>query len=554
MNNYQKIAELLYPNNKYTVDEILKKYPKRNLTDTQVVSRYAPSPTGYMHLGNFFQMFISYNLTRVTDGVFFLRIEDTDAKREKKDAVGVIYEILDRFGIRANEYQTLDGEDIGNYGPYVQSQRVEIYKAFAKKLVAEGKAFPCFCKKTEGKEDVLKLREHKFDNDDQKEYDPCRDLSFEEVEANIKEGKPFAIRLKTQNTGTERVKFYDLIKGEIDTKANAKDIILVKSDGVPPYAFAHAIDDTLMGTTIVVRGEEYISSTPAHMEIFDALGFKYVTYCHNPLICKIGDEGNRRKISKRYDPEADMRYYFDEGYPIESVLEYLLNLINSGFENWRRQNPDLSWKEFKFGVNDITAVAPIFDLVKLNDISKNVISRMKAEEVYNKTLEFAKEKDLEFVKVLEANKDLAINALNIDREIERPRKDITTYKEVKALYTYFFNEIFDKKELLSFDEKYSKESIVNFLTAYKDVIDVTVAKDVWFASVKEVAGNCGFATDNKAYKANPTDYAGNVADACTILRVAITGRTQTPDLYSIMQVLGKEEVCSRIDYVLQNIK
>ena len=297
MTNYQKIAELLYPNNKFTVEEILQKYPKRNLNANQVVSRYAPSPTGYMHLGNFFQMFISYNLTRVTDGVFFLRIEDTDAKREKKDAVGVIYEILNKFGIKPNEYQTLEGEDVGQYGPYVQSQRVEIYKAFAKKLVAEGKAFPCFCRKTEGKEDVLKLREHKFENDDLKEYDPCRDLSYEEVEANIKAGKPFAIRLKTKNSGTERVKFYDLIKGEIDTKANAKDIILVKSDGVPPYAFAHAIDDTLMGTTIVVRGEEYISSTPSHMEIFDALGFDYVTYCHNPLICKIGEEGNRRKIS-----------------------------------------------------------------------------------------------------------------------------------------------------------------------------------------------------------------------------------------------------------------
>ena len=554
MTNYQKIAELLYPNNKFTVEEILSKYPKRNLDKNQVVSRYAPSPTGYMHLGNFFQMFISYNLTRVTDGVFFLRIEDTDSKREKKDATQVIYEILDNFGIKANEYQTLDGEDIGAYGPYVQSQRVEIYKAFAKKLVAEGKAFPCFCKKTEGKEDVLKLREHKFENDDAKEYDPCRDLSYEEVEANIKEGKPFAIRLKTKNTGTERVKFYDLIKGEIDTKANAKDIILVKSDGVPPYAFAHAIDDTLMGTTIVVRGEEYISSTPAHMEIFDALGFDYVTYCHNPLICKIGDEGNRRKISKRYDPEADMRYYFEEGYPIESVLEYLLNLINSGFENWRRENPTLDWKEFKFGVNDITAVAPIFDLVKLNDISKNLISRMNKVDVYNGSLAWAEKYDTEFAKLLKEHKNMAINMLNIDREIERPRKDIVKFKDVKALYSYFFNEIFDRAELLNFDERYAKENIVRFLTAYKNVIDVTVQKDEWFAGVKEVAGSCGFATDNKAYKANPTAYAGNVADACTILRVAITGRTQTPDLYSIMQTLGKDEVMSRIDYVLQNLK
>jgi len=553
MNNNQKIAELLYPNNKYTVDEILKKYPKRNLAKNQVVSRYAPSPTGYMHLGNFFQMFIAYNLTRVSDGVFFLRIEDTDAKREKKDAVGVIYEILEKFGIKANEYQTLEGEDIGDYGPYVQSQRVEIYKAFAKKLVSEGKAFPCFCKKTEGKEDVLKLREHKFENDDQKEYDPCRDLSFEEVEANIKAGKPFAIRLRTNNDGSERVKFYDLIKGEIDTKANAKDIILVKSDGVPPYAFAHAIDDTLMGTTIVVRGEEYISSTPAHMEIFDALGFDYVTYCHNPLICKIGDEGNRRKISKRYDPEADMRFYFDVGYPIESVLEYLLNLINSGFENWRKENPDLSWTEFKFGVNDITAVAPIFDLVKLNDISKNLISRMKAIDVYSETLKWAQDNDKEFAKVLTDNKDLAIKALNIDREIERPRKDIAKYSDVKDLYTYFFNEIFDKNELVNFDSKFSKETLKEFIQEYLNSLNLNVQKDEWFNGIKEVAGRCGFALDNKAYKANPEEFKGNVADACSIIRVALTGRNQTPDLYSIMLTLGEKEVKDRLNYVLNKI-
>jgi len=552
MTNYEKIAELLYPNNKLTIEEIFKRYPKRNLNQSQVVSRYAPSPTGYMHLGNFFQMFISYNLTRVTDGVFFLRIEDTDAKREKKDASQVIYEILEKFGIKANEYQTLDGEDIGDYGPYVQSQRVEIYKAFAKKLVSEGKAFPCFCKKTEGKEEVLKLREHKFENDDLKEYDPCRDLSYEEVEANIKAGKPFAIRLKTKNNGTERVKFYDLIKGEIETKANAKDIILVKSDGVPPYAFAHAIDDTLMGTTIVVRGEEYISSTPAHMEIFDALGFNYVTYCHNPLICKIGDEGNRRKISKRYDPEADMRFYFEKGYPIESVLEYLLNLINSGFENWRRQNPDLSWKEFKFGVNDITAVAPIFDLVKLNDISKNLISRMKAVDVYNGTLAWARDNDKEFASLIEKHKDLTINALNIDREIERPRKDIGAFSEVKGLYNYFYNELLNCEELLNFDVKFTNETIKEFLTEYLKALSLDVTKEEWFAGVKEVAGKCGFATDNKAYKANPEAYKGNVADACAIVRVAVTGRNQTPDLYSIMKVLGKEEIEKRINYVIKN--
>ena len=402
-----KIANLIFPNTKYTVEELEKKYKKRNLNDKQVVSRYAPSPTGYMHIGNFFQMFISYNLTRVTDGTFFLRVEDTDAKREKKDATKVIYDILDRFNIKPDEYQTLDGEDVGEYGPYVQSQRADIYAVFAKKLVSEGKAFPCFCKKTEGKEDVLKLREEKFAEDDEKEYDPCRDLSFDQVKANIDAGMPYAIRLKTKNDGSQRIKFFDLIKGEIEAKANAKDFIILKTDGIPPYAFAHAVDDTLMGTTIVVRGEEYISSVPAHIELFEALGFDLITYCHNPLICKIGDNGNRRKISKRYDPEADMRFYFEEGYPTTSVLEYLLNIINSGFETWRNANPEKHWTEFKFGVNDITTVAPIFDLVKLSDVSKNVVSKMTALEVYENTLAWAEEYDSEFAEYLKANKDYA---------------------------------------------------------------------------------------------------------------------------------------------------
>ena len=276
----KKLAELLFPNINKTPEFYFNKYPKRQLNEGQVVSRYAPSPTGYMHIGNFFQMFISYNLTRVTDGVMMLRIEDTDSKREKKDAQAVIYEILDRFGLKFNEYQTLDGQDVGEYGPYVQSQRTEIYQTFAKYLVSVGKAFPCFCKKTEGKEDVLKLRETKWQDSDEKEYDPCRDLSIEEVESRLANGEKFAIRLKTQNDGSQRIKFYDLIKGEIEAKANAKDFVILKNDGIPPYAFAHAVDDTLMGTTIVVRGEEYISSTPSHIELFEALGFTPTTYCH----------------------------------------------------------------------------------------------------------------------------------------------------------------------------------------------------------------------------------------------------------------------------------
>ncbi len=539
---YQKIAELLFPDVKLTCEEIFAKYPKRNLKEGQVVSRFAPSPTGFIHIGNFFQMFISYNLTRVSDGVFFLRIEDTDSKREKEGAIDVVFEILNRFGIKIDEYQTLDGKDIGNYGPYVQSQRVEIYKAFAKKLVAEGKAFPCFCKKTEGKEDVLKLRENKFQNDDEKEYDPCRDLSFEEVKKHIDNGEKFAIRLKTKNTGKERVKFYDLIKGEIEAKANAKDFVLLKNDGIPPYAFAHAIDDTLMGTTIVVRGEDYIGSTPMHIELFEALGFKPTVYCHNPLICKLGDNGNKRKISKRYDPEADMRYYFEQGIPTTAVLEYLLGIINSGFEIWRMKNPDADFNEFKFGINDITAVAPIFDLVKLADISKNVISRLSAEELYDSWLNWAEEFDKSLAAWLKENKAYAISFLGIDRSGAKPRKDIANMSMIKEYFSYmFFRPTLD--EVAEED----KDKFNEFMAAYQKAFTFPSSNEEWFALVKEVAGGLGYATDNKAYKANPEVFKGNVAKACEFVRVAITGRKNSPTLYEIIKSLGEKETRERLN-------
>ncbi len=541
--DYKKIADLCFPDIKISTEEIEKRYPPRVLRDGQVVSRYAPSPTGWMHIGNFFQMFISYNLTRVTDGIFFLRVEDTDTKREKEGAIKVIYQILEKFGIKPTEYQTLDGKDVGNYGPYVQSQRMEIYKAYAKKLIAEGKAFPCFCKKTEGKEDVLKLRETKFEQDDEKEYDPCRNLTEKEVEEHIKNGDKFAVRLKTKNDGSQRIKFFDLIKGEIEAKANAKDFVLLKNDGLPPYAFAHAIDDTLMGTTIVVRGEEYIGSTPAHLELFDALGFKYMTYCHNPLICKIGDNGNRRKISKRYDPEADMRFYFENGYPLDSILEYLLNLINSGFEMWRAKNPDADWKEFKFGIDDITTVAPIFDLVKLNDISKNLIAKIPGEKLYQNWLDWAKDFDLNLAHVLEENKEKYIKLCQMDRDgASKPRKDIYNYSMMKDEFSY----IFDKPITFELGEE-DKDKANEFLAEYLKGFKMPESNEEWFNNVKALADKLGYATDNKLYKLNPENYKGNVAKVCEFIRVAITGRKSSPTLYTIMTILGEKEVRERLN-------
>ena len=549
----KKIADLLYPNAK-PVSFWEEKFPRRNLENNQEVTRYAPSPTGFMHLGNFFQMFISYNLAKNSNGIFIKRLEDTDAKREKAEAFGVIQEIMNKFSIIPDEYQEKGCDPVGNYGPYIQSLRKEIYASYAKFLVEKGKAFPCFCKATEGKEDILKAREEKFVENDEFEYDPCRNLSFEEVEKHLKNGDRFALRLKTNGTGKERVKFVDLIKGEIEAQANAKDVVLVKQDGIPPYLFAHIIDDHLMGTTTIVRGEEYISSTPVHLEVIDALGFERFKYCHNPLICKIPENGNKRKLSKRHDPEADMRFYFEKGFPKEGVLEYLLNLISSSFEPWRIKNPTLSWKEFKFGVNDITAVSPLLDMVKLGDISKNVIALKTAEEVYSEALSWAEEYNEEFANYLKENKEFATKVFAIDRYNPKPRKDISCYSELPVYFSYMFEPYFKRNELETFElEGNNLEDLKLVLEEYKNVVDATDDKETWFAKIKTMAEKLGFAIDNKAYKANPEAFKGNTAKVCEFIRLAITGRKNSPDLHSIISILGQVEVESRLQNLIDMI-
>lgn len=556
MTNNQKLAELLFPNVAHDVDYYLNKFKKRDLPAGAEVTRIAPSPTGFLHLGTVYGALIDYLAAKKTNGVFYTRLEDTDQKREIKEAGQIAYDMLCYYGLKPDEgYRGDNNSQLGEYGSYIQSERKDIYHAFAKKLVELGRAFPCFCEKSETKQDIIERRNEQLEStEDIEAKDPCRSLTYEQIKANIGAGKPFALRLLSIGDADKTFEFEDKIKGKRTIRENTKDIVLLKSDGIPVYSLAHLVDDTLMGTTTVVRGEEWYPSLASHIELFDAMGLPRMNYAHTPVICKLDEEGNKRKLSKRKDPEADSRYFAEHGYPINAVIEYLLNLLNSDFEMWRANNPQEDYHNFDFKFSKISSNNPMFDMVKLNDVSKNLISRMKAVDVYNQTVAWAKNKDSEFAKILEDNKELAISALNIDREIERPRKDITTYSEVKSLYSYFFNETFNKSELLNFDEKYKKVNITNFLSAYKSKIDLTVAKDVWFAGVKEVAGECGFAIDNKAYKANPSAYAGNVADACTILRVALTGRTQTPDLYSIMQVLGIDEVQSRINYVLTNLK
>lgn len=538
--DYKKLADLLFADNKLTVEEIEKRYPKRELKDGACVTRFAPSPTGYMHLGGFFQALIDYNIAKRSGGVFMLRIEDTDQKREISGASAIIMGILNEYGFTPDEYELKGGVTVGEYGPYYQSERQEIYKAYAKKLVSEGKAFPCFCKKTEGLKDVKEKREKKFAVGINEDKDPCRNLTLEQIEKYLKEGKKFAIRLKSAGDGTKKIKFHDGAKGDVEIIENSMDAILLKDDLIPTYHFAHAVDDTLMGTTVVVRGEEWLPSYPLHVEIFNALGFKQPKYIHTPLIYKFNEKGNKIKISKRKHPEADMRFFDKEGYDKEAVIEYLINLINSNFETWRAKNPTADIMEFPFDGFKITANTPIFDFVKLNDVSKEIISRYSADRCYADLLAWAREYSLENVDYLVKDKEYVTKILNIDREKPKPRKDIYKWSMFFELYDYMFSDPTHYE--LDEDKKKDFEKV---LREYKKYLNLS-SKEVWFENIKKMATELGYATDNKDFKANPDKYKGNVATVCEYIRVAITGRKNSPDLFEIMSLLGEKEVLQRM--------
>ena len=538
--DYNRLAELLFPDNKLTTEEIEKKYPKRQLKEGAHVTRFAPSPTGYIHLGGFFQALIDYNIAKRSGGVFMLRIEDTDQKREVVGASAIILGILTSYGFLPDEYELKGGVTVGDYGPYYQSERKEIYKAYAKKLVAEGKAFPCFCRKTEGLNDVKESREKKFESGINVDADPCRNLTIEQVEQNLKDGKKFAIRLKSHGNGVDKIKFNDCAKGEVEMVANSMDAILLKNDLMPTYHFAHAVDDTLMGTTVVVRGEEWLPSYPLHKEIFEALGFKQPLYIHSPLIYKLNEKGNKNKISKRKHPEADMRFFDAEGYEKQAVVEYLMNLINSNFENWRKANPTADIMEFPFNGFKITANTPIFDFVKLNDISKEIISRYSADKCYQELLAWARENSAENLDYLVKDKEYVTKVLNIDREKPKPRKDIYKW----SMFFDVFDYMFGAPATFEVDEA-EKDEFSRVLKEYKKYLNLST-KEVWFDKIKEMADKLGYATNNAEYKQNPEKYKGNVAKVCEYIRIAVTGRKNSPDLFEIMTLLGEKEVVERL--------
>lgn len=544
-----ELADLLYPNVK-DVSYYFEKYKDRNVLGE--VTRLGPSPTGYLHIGHLMQALIHRMLANVTNGIFYLRLEDTDEKREIKNAGEVAYDMLVRFGLTPDEGYRGSLEEIGDYGPYVQSKRLDIYHAFAHELVRLGRAFPCFCASTAGKEEIIKKREKELNESmDLEVKDPCRDLTLDEIKDKLKQGKPFALRLKSTGDKEKTHEFKDEIMGKRDLRENARDDILIKSNGIPVYAFAHIVDDNLMKTTVIVRGQDWYQSLPVHIELNRAFGFKPFRYAHTPNICILDENtGNKRKLSKRKDAFADVRFFLEKGYPIVAVIEYLLTLLNSDFEMWRKNNPTFSYTEFPFSLKKIGVSSPLFDFMKLNDISKTIISKMTAAEVYDETVKWANEWDKEKLDILSSNRQRLLQVFSIDRGGDRPRKDITYFSEVLDLYKYVLPNF---EPVFNIGEVENKDELIAFLKDYEAQYIEQDNNQDWFNNLKEVGNKHNF-VDNKLFKQNPTMYAGNVATASKFVRIAITGSENSPELYSIMKILRAEECKSRINKLIQYLQ
>ena len=543
--NYKELADMIFPNAK-EISYYEEKYPRRNLPEGAEVLRVAPSPTGNVHIGTIDQALIAKKLAKQTGGVFFLRIEDTDQKREIEGGISQIIEALKTFDLEPDEGMTSETEEIGDYGPYKQSERKDIYQAYAKYLLEQGKAYPCFATPEELEEMRAKQEAAKVRTGYYGVWAKYRNLPLDEAAEKIKAGVPYIIRFKSPGREDRKIQHKDIIKGKVDFPENDQDIVIIKADGLPTYHFAHLVDDHLMGTTIVTRGDEWLSSVPLHLQLFQEMGFKAPRYAHTPTLLK-NDNGNKRKISKRKDPEAAASYYEEIGVPSLAVKEYLLNIANSTFENWRRQNKEKSIDDFDFQLNKMSVSGALFDMVKLADVSKIVISRFTADEVYNEALKWAEKHDSELVEML-SNKEYSLKVLGIERGNTKPRKDIAKWSDVKENIIYMYDDKFlNSKQEYPYQVISDKESINKILELYiEKYYDENDDKQTWFDKIKDLAGEMGYAREVKEFKANPDAYKAHVGDVSTVLRVALTGRTNTPDMYEIMQVLGKESVIRRL--------
>ncbi len=543
--DYNRLAELLFPHIRQTPEQIEARYPARQLPEGAKVTRMGPSPTGFMHLGNLYGALVDERLAHQSGGVFYLRIEDTDKKREVEGGVKTIIEAFSSFGLPFDEGATLEGDN-GVYGPYRQSQRAEIYQTFVKSLVQRGMAYPCFCTETE----LATMHAHQLA---QKEnfgyygkYATWRDRPMEDIEAALAAGQPYVVRFRSEGSLENKVRHEDLVKGKMEVTENDQDVVILKSDGIPTYHFAHVVDDHLMGTTVVVRGEEWLATLPVHLQLFRAMGWKAPKYAHTAQLMKIDAEtGGKRKLSKRKDPELALTFYAKEGYPVPAVLEYLMTLLNSNYEDWRRANPDAPMNDFPFSTKKMSGSGALFDIDKLKDVSKNVISRMTADEVYDHVSGWSADFDPAFHALLTRDPAMTKAYLAIGRGGKKPRKDLALWTDVKPYMDFMFDELFAPDYTMP--HNVFAQDAKSILSAYAQCFDEHDTPEDFFEKMKTIAQAHGFAADTKAYKANPEAYKGAVGDVSMVVRVAVAGRQNAPDLQSVMSIMGRDRVLARIE-------
>ena len=560
--DYQLLAQKLFPNVTKTPADMEIEFPARQLPEGAKVTRFAPSPTGFVHFGGLFPTTVAERLAHQSGGVLFLRIEDTDARREVPGAAEALIKTLSRYGINFDEGAILDESgkvsDKGAYGPYKQSQRGPIYHVYAKYLVSIGRAYPCFTEADELEEILSVNKKEEIKNTDwlaqaeirKAEMLKAREITMEEVDRNLEAGNPFVLRILADGDPEKKTKFTDLVKGNMEIPENDEDFVLLKSDGIPTYHFAHAVDDHIMGTTHVIRGEEWLPSLAKHLQLFRYLGFKLPKFLHIAQIMRLDENGNKKKLSKR-DMGANMDDYTEMGYCPEAVCEYVMTLLNSNYEEWRMQNPDKPYTDFPFNVKKMSVSGCLFDFAKLEDVSKNVISKMSAEKVTDEVTSWALQYDKPFGEVLAANKEMAKAIFSIGRGGKKPRKDLATWRDAKGYMGFFFDEFFALE--CEYPEKFPKEDIKAVLCGFLETFDMSDDMNTWFEKIKDIAEKNGYTPDMKAYKADPNAFKGNVADVSMFLRLAVTGKINAPDMYSVMQILGKDRVEERINRMINSI-
>ena len=551
MNNFD-LANLIFSDVNETVEDLEKRFPKRNLSENALVTRFAPSPTGFLHTGSLFTSLIAYKLAKDSNGVFYIRLEDTDTKREIEGSGEDLLKQLKAFNIIPMEGYLGDHE-VGSYGPYKQSERASIYRVVIKHLIEMGRAYPCFCTS----EDLDALRK---DQEAKKltpgyygEFAKCRNISVGEAYERIKNGEHYVIRFKSNGNHENKIKVHDLIRGDLELSENDQDIVILKSDGLPTYHFAHAVDDHFMRTNCVTRGEEWLSSLPIHIELFNTLGFELPSYAHLPVIMKL-DNGNRRKLSKRKDDEAAVSYFLKDGYPVEALIEYLLTIANSNFEEWKAEHKTTSNDEFKLTFEKMSLDGALFDIMKLKFISKEILSRMSKEEITNRAYEWAKVYDEKLLHLIDLDRNYFMAIMNIEREKENPRKDYEKFSDIFNIIKFFYKDYYLElmQNELPFNPFIDKSVIKSLLKEFIDTLDLSLDEQNWFNSLKELGKKFGFAESNKIYKQNKDQYIGHVGDVAEILRITFTSSKQSPNLYYVLQILGKEQLKERIDFVTIN--